>query len=276
MPDFVECADIICSGRRVFAAATGNPHKVDEIHAVLSPLGIDVISASAAGAPEGFDPDETGLTFEENSLIKAEALAGVLFGDVESGVAGGANGADGGGASGVESGFAGGARGAWPDVCGVIADDSGLCVDALDGAPGVISARYAGSGSDSDNLAKLLEELESVPEGERRARFVCVMTLITVDDLSGGGAVPANACEKGYSAGGGRRQIVCRGECEGYIVAEPRGKGGFGYDPVFVPDAFSEPAQTFAEISPEEKNSVSHRAVALKKLYCALSVNGEI
>jgi XTP/dITP diphosphohydrolase len=168
----------------------------------------------------------------------------------------------------------GGAAGS--GVSGVIADDSGLCVDALGGAPGVFSARYAGSGSDADNLAKLLKELESVPEGERRARFVCVMTLITSDDFSGGGAVPAKACESGFLAGGGRRQIVCRGECEGYIIAKPRGKGGFGYDPVFVPDALSGLAQTFAEISPEEKNSVSHRAMALKKLYCALSGNVEI
>jgi XTP/dITP diphosphohydrolase len=231
----------------VLAAATGNPGKAREIQAVLGPLGVRVLTAVEAGAPEGFAPVEDGSTFDENSLIKAEALREVLLGRAP-------------------------VRGAGVD--GVIADDSGLCVDALGGAPGVYSARFAeippaaangrppaagstlcggekrdhGAGADARNVAKLLALLEGVPDEERTARFVCVVTLLPCGD--------------------GVTKTVCRGECEGRITREPRGVSGFGYDPVFVPltEEAAGGARTFAEMSGEEKNAVSHRGRALAKL----------
>jgi len=220
---------------RLFAVATGNPHKIEEIQAVLAPLGIRVITADEAirrsGAESGgfVMPEETGTTFEENSRIKADALAA---------------------AAGIRQ----------EAVDGFIADDSGLCVDALDGAPGVYSARYAGTGSDTDNTGRLLHELEGVPEEARTARFVCVVTLIRSGDV----------------AGGTPDTTVFRGECEGSITAQPRGRSGFGYDPVFIPaeDAVKHGLvrgdKTFAELTPEEKNRISHRARALAKLYEAM------
>ncbi len=128
-----------------------------------------------------------------------------------------------------------------------LADDSGLCVDALDGAPGVNSARYAGRhGDDSANRALLLERLAAVPEGGRSARFVCVLVLVAAD-----GEVLAEA----------------RGECPGRIVHAPRGELGFGYDPVFVPDGDT---RTMAELPSDEKNARSHRGRALEALLPAL------
>lgn len=185
-------------------AATSNKHKIKEIEAVTSSFGMKIITKNEAGAGE-LEVEETGLSFEENSRIKAEAISSV-------------------------TGLA------------AIADDSGLEVDFLDGAPGIYSARFSGeNATDDENNRKLLHLLVDVPYNKRTARFVSVITLIFTDG----------------------RSITVRGECSGQILHEPRGKNGFGYDPLFMPDGFD---KSFAELDPEEKNAVSHRAAALKKL----------
>ena len=125
-----------------------------------------------------------------------------------------------------------------------LADDSGLEVDALDGAPGVISARYAGEHStDAANVDKLLKELEAVPETQRTARFMCTMVYITQDG----------------------QELVSQGSCEGRIAFAPRGDGGFGYDPIFIPDDIDD-GRTMAELTPQEKDGISHRGRALRAL----------
>ena len=182
--------------------ASNNAHKIAELRAILSAYGLDVVSQREAGVH--VEPEETGTTFEENSRIKAVAVM---------------------------------------QACGLpaVADDSGLMVDALNGEPGVYSARYGGpdSISDTDRIDYLLKKLENVPEGKRTAKFVSVITLVTPDG----------------------KEIVARGECPGHILFERHGNGGFGYDPVF----FAEDAGcTFAELAPEQKNQVSHRARALR------------
>ena len=129
-------------------------------------------------------------------------------------------------------------------MCGktTISDDSGLMVDYLGGAPGVYSARFAGEdGNDAKNNEKLLTLLTDVPYKEKRAKFVSVITMVFPDGEA----------------------ITARGECPGHIIDEPAGENGFGYDPLFVPDGFQ---RTFAQLSPEEKNEISHRAVALVEL----------
>ena len=152
------------------------------------------------------DVEETGLTFEENARLKAES------GCRESGL-----------------------------PC--VGDDSGLCVDALDGAPGVYSARFAGEhGNDAANIGKLLELLQDVPEAARTARFVCAVCCIFPD--------------------GG--EITLRGTCEGKIAFAPSGTGGFGYDPVFLPD--EAPDCTMAQLQSKEKDKLSHRGKALALL----------
>ena len=147
------------------------------------------------------DIDENGATFAENARIKAQALY---------------------------------------DLCGgtVLADDSGLCVDALDGRPGIYSARYADPGK---RRQKVLDELKDVLPEHRTARFVCALCLI----------------EKGG------KTTECEGICEGHIIDRSQGTNGFGYDPIFKPDGFE---QTFAELTQDEKNQISHRAAAVKKL----------
>jgi XTP/dITP diphosphohydrolase len=184
-------------------AATRNRGKVSEISAFLSDLGIEAVDPSGfPGAPE---PEETGATYADNALIKARALCN----------------------------FTG---------LPALADDSGIEVSALDGAPGVTSARYAGADQDaSRNRAKLLEALSGVPAALRGARFVCVIAL----------ALPDGA------------EHVFRGECAGFITEAERGGGGFGYDPVFFSP---ELGSTFAEAAPEAKNAVSHRGRALAGL----------
>ena len=124
----------------------------------------------------------------------------------------------------------------------VMADDSGLCVDALSGAPGIYSARYGGEdGNDEKNNDKLLKLLDGVPAKERTAKFVSVITMVYPD-----GTV-----------------LSARGECPGRIITVPTGDGGFGYDPLFVPEGYD---KTFAQLTPEEKNAISHRAAALAEL----------
>ena len=182
-----------------FVLASNNKKKTAELKTILSGLlpGSEVLSLQDIGFTG--DIEETGQTFEENSFIKASVPA--------------------------KLGYVG------------IADDSGLCVDALGGQPGVHSARYSGKG-EHENNEKLLSELENVPDEKRSARFVCVMTAV-------------------FPEGG---SIIARGESEGFILRERRGEEGFGYDPLFYSP---ELGKTFAEAAPEEKNKVSHRGRAL-------------
>ncbi len=183
--------------------ATNNKGKVREIKEILKGLDMEVFSL----ADKGIDVDviEDGTTFEENSMKKASEIFKI------------AN-------------------------CITVADDSGLEVDALDGAPGVYSARYAGEGAtDEEKYTKLLNELKDVPDEKRTARFVSVVAVILPDGT----------------------KTTLRGECEGFIIREPAGSGGFGYDPVFfVPEL----NKTFSEVTLEEKNQISHRGKAFKKL----------
>jgi guanylate kinase len=182
--------------------ASGNAGKLKELTAILAPLGLELIAQSALGISS---PPETGATFLDNALIKARQAA-------------------------RQSGQA------------ALADDSGIEVDALDGRPGVRSARFAGEGaSDADNLHKLLAELHDVPMEFRQARYHCVIAFVRRHDDS--------------------QPIVAHGTWGGRIALEPRGKGGFGYDPIFVP---ADMRCTAAELDPRVKNEVSHRAQALR------------
>ena len=183
-----------------YVLATANPHKADEMRAILADLGVELRERPEDVA----DVDETEPTLEGNALLKARALAA---------------------ATGLPA----------------IADDTGLFVDALDGAPGVRSARYAGEDStDADNVARLLGELASVP-APRTARFRTVIAVAWPD---------------------GESRLV-EGVLEGTILNGPRGSGGFGYDPVFEPRGS---ALTLAEMTPVQKNACSHRANALRAL----------
>lgn len=185
-----------------FLIATGNKHKKIEFERILSPLGIEIKTADELGV-ELLDVEETGTTFEENAILKAKSGMAV-------------------------SGYP------------TLSDDSGLSVDALDGAPGIYSARYAGTddenADDEANNNKLLRELGDLPLAERTAHYVCAV---------------ACAFPNGET-------LVVRGECHGLIGFERRGSGGFGYDPLFIVGE-----KTFAEISPEEKDAQSHRSRAL-------------
>lgn len=185
--------------------ASKNKHKLEEIEVIVKEFGIDLVPLDVAGY-DHIDVVEDGETFEANSFKKAKTIAD-LSGKI------------------------------------VIADDSGLEVDFLDGAPGVYSARFAGEDSnDEKNNQKLLKDLEGVKEEKRDARFVCVITMIIPD----------------------QEPIVVRGECEGRIGFDKSGDSGFGYDPLFIVNGFN--GKTFAELGSEVKNEVSHRAAALIKL----------
>ncbi|MDH3948063.1 MAG: XTP/dITP diphosphatase [Gammaproteobacteria bacterium] len=188
--------------------ASNNPGKVREIGQILADLELQVLPQSAFNIEE---VEETGLSFVENAILKARHAA-------------------------AESGLP------------AIADDSGLEVDALMGAPGIYSARYAGEGaSDSQNLQKLLTELEKVPEAERTARFQCLMVYMWhAQDPT---------------------PLICQGTWEGRITFEPKGESGFGYDPVFFVPSHN---CTSAELAPELKNQLSHRGQALRLLVAAL------
>ena len=181
--------------------ASKNPHKLTELSAILSQHGFEIALESEYGLD--IDVDETGTTFEENSLLKAEAVMK---------------------ASGLP----------------VLADDSGLMVDALNGAPGVYSARYGHKSSDGERTAFLLENMKDVPDDKRTAKVVCVITCLWPDG----------------------RKIVARGECPGVITHEVHGENGFGYDPVFY---LPELGMTYAELPSEQKNAISHRARALQE-----------
>ena len=212
---------------RTAILASQNKNKIKEIRVILEKFGLNVISRDDAGIPTD-DIEETGTTFEENSHLKASVIMDMIASDPSL-------------AKYLDS--------------PVIADDSGLMVDAIGGAPGVYSARYAGEGCTyDDNNTKLLAALEGVPEEKRTAKFVTVITLIYPD---GKGAPEAAVSE------GGRYVLVARGECRGHISDSKRGGEGFGYDPVFIPEGYSE---TFAEKGTDFKNTVSHRAKALAEL----------
>ncbi|MBQ3290895.1 MAG: RdgB/HAM1 family non-canonical purine NTP pyrophosphatase [Mogibacterium sp.] len=212
---------------RTAILASQNKNKIIEISAILNKYGLDVIARDDAGIPTD-DIEETGETFEDNSYLKARTIFDMIREN--------------------------------PDLAKylgspVIADDSGLMVDALDGAPGVYSARYAGEGCTyADNNVKLLAALEGVPEERRGAEFVTVITLIYPDDID----VPAAAVHEGDV-------YVLRaiGRLRGKIAAESRGTQGFGYDPVFIPDGYG---NTFGELGTDFKNTISHRARALMEL----------
>lgn len=184
--------------------ASGNKGKLREIGTILSDLDCEIIAQSKLGIAS---VAETGATFADNAMIKARHAA-------------------------AESGLP------------AIADDSGLVVDALDGRPGINSARYAGTGaSDDDNIDKLLAELRDVPREERGAHFHCAAVWVSPDDSVG--------------------PLVAEGRWRGRILAERRGRGGFGYDPVFFDPNLGRSA---AEMSDEEKNRQSHRAKAFQQL----------
>ncbi|MFD1206554.1 XTP/dITP diphosphatase [Sporosarcina contaminans] len=183
--------------------ATNNAGKAKDFEALFKPFGIRVLTLK--DLEEEIDVEETGTTFEENAILKAETVAKQL------------------------------------DKL-VIADDSGLEIDALSGAPGVYSARYAGLEKNDDaNIDKALKELQGVAEADRTARFRCVLAV----------------------AGPGVETVTFSGSCEGLILEERRGTNGFGYDPIFY---LPEKRCSMAELSPEEKGEISHRGAALDKL----------
>jgi len=185
--------------------ASKNQHKLVEISKITEKFGIELVLQSELGLD--IDVEETGSTFEENSFQKAEAVMK---------------------ASGLPA----------------LADDSGIAVDALNGEPGIYSARYGFDESLDDwgRLLLLLKNTEHVPDGQRQAQFVCVITLVTPEG----------------------QVVQARGEIHGELTREARGENGFGYDPIFY---YPPLGKTTAELSPEEKNQVSHRANALKLFY---------
>jgi len=183
---------------------TNNAGKIRELHELLEDLPVEIAGLSAFANIA--DVEETGATFEENAILKAKSYA-------------------------RQTGW-------W-----ALSDDSGLEVEALGGAPGVFSARYAGENASNDEkIAKLLGELEKTSDPARRARFVCVMAL--ADET-------------------GEIRFLTEGVCEGRIARHTRGTNGFGYDPIFVPDGFEE---TFGELSSTVKREISHRARAIEKI----------
>ncbi|MDP9416268.1 MAG: RdgB/HAM1 family non-canonical purine NTP pyrophosphatase [Actinomycetota bacterium] len=185
--------------------ATRNRGKIVELERILAAAGLDVELVGVDAFPDLADVPETGATFAENALIKAHAVAS---------------------ATGLPA----------------VADDSGICVDALNGMPGVLSARWAGRhGDDVANLELVLAQLAEVPDERRTAHFACAAALALPD---------------------GREEVV-EGRLDGHVIRGPRGTNGFGYDPVFVPDGES---RTTAELSPDEKDAISHRGRAFRAL----------
>ena len=185
--------------------ASKNPHKLVEISKITEKFGIELVLQSELGID--IDVEENGTTFEENSYIKAEAVMK---------------------ASGLPA----------------LADDSGIAVDALNGEPGIYSARYGFDDTldDYGRMMLLLKNTEHVPDGQRQAKFVCVITMVTPQGQT----------------------VQARGEVHGQLTREPRGENGFGYDPIFY---YPPAGCTTAELPPEEKNAISHRANALKLFY---------
>jgi XTP/dITP diphosphohydrolase len=198
--------------KRKLVLATHNPGKVHEIGELLAPLGLEVISADELGLPE---PEETETTFAGNATLKAGAAA-------------------------VASG------------CMALADDSGLVVAALDGAPGIYSARWAGPNKDfAAAMARVEQELTTSGTADRSAKFVCALAL----------------------ARPGEETIVFEGEVAGSLVFPPRGNRGFGYDPIFVAEGMD---TTFGELAPARKHAISHRARAFAQLKAWIESTGEV
>ncbi len=194
--------------------ASSNPGKLRELAALLAPLRFELLSQGELGISA---PEETGTTFRENALLKARYAA-------------------------EHAGLP------------ALADDSGLEVDALGGGPGVRSARYAGAGaSERTNLERLLRELETTPEGQRAARYQCVIAYVR------------SAADP--------KPLLATGTWEGHIARLPAGSGGFGYDPAFVPAGQT---CTAAQLAPARKNALSHRAQALQALIAGLAREGYI
>ena len=188
--------------------ASGNAGKLRELEGLLAPIGFTVTAQSAFGIET---PPETGTTFLKNALLKARHAARLADSPA-------------------------------------LADDSGIEVEALQGRPGIYSARYAGEGAtDIENLEKMLAALHGVPPAKRKACYQCVIVFI--------------------SEASDPDPVVARGSWEGHITLEPRGSGGFGYDPIFLPAGFD---RTAAELSAAEKNAVSHRGQALRALVARL------
>ena len=192
--------------------ASRNPHKLVEISKITEQFDMELVLQSELGVD--IDVEETGSTFEENSYLKARAVME---------------------ATGLPA----------------LADDSGIAVDALNGEPGIYSARYGFDESLDDwgRLQLLLKNTENVPDGQRQAQFVCVITLVTPDG----------------------KVIQARGEVHGELLRAPAGEGGFGYDPIFYYPPYG---KSLAEVSAEEKNQVSHRANALRVFYGKLKEAG--
>lgn len=185
--------------------ATRNPGKVREMQRLLAEAGTSIEVVGLDQFPQLEDVDETGATFIENALLKARYAA-------------------------KESGL--------PSV----ADDSGICVDALNGMPGIYSARWSGNhGNDRANLELLLAQISHVPDERRTARFECAVALVYPDG----------------------KEVVVEGVMPGRVIDQPRGEGGFGYDPIFIADGHT---LTSAELSPAEKDAVSHRGQAIREL----------
>ncbi|MBQ6524585.1 MAG: RdgB/HAM1 family non-canonical purine NTP pyrophosphatase [Atopobiaceae bacterium] len=200
---------------KTVVVATGNAHKLTEIEAILGQIMDDYRFVALGDLGDYPDPEEDGETFYDNALIKAQAAL---------------------------------------DETGLrtaVADDSGLCVDALGGAPGIHSARWAGvHGNDDANNDKLLAEMANVPEAERTARFHSTVVLVSRDE-------------------DGEEILAGNGDCEGTIAYDRRGTNGFGYDPLF--NLADLPGKRMAELEPEEKNAISHRRRALDDLVSKLA-----
>ena len=189
--------------------ASSNKHKVQEINEIVK-TNFPALNLIFILPPENFDPIENGTTFEENSYIKAHA--------------------------------------AWElSHTWVLADDSGLCIDALNGKPGIYSARYAET--PALRIERVLNEMKNVPAQKRNAHFTCAMTLINLK---------------------GETEFKYEGICKGKIIEEARGTNGFGYDPIFMPDGYT---KTIAELSEEEKNKISHRGNAVRKVLSYIKAN---
>jgi XTP/dITP diphosphohydrolase len=215
--------------------ATRNAAKLRELARILSAedRGAQIRLVGLDEFPGAPDVPETGAAFEENALLKARAIA---------------------------------------DYTGLpaVADDSGLCVDALNGMPGVLSARWAGGhGDDQANLELVLAQVADVPDARLGARFVCAAALVAPGALLSlsfpGGPIPPDPPRGGTTPPSppGAREWVVTGQVEGRLIRAPRGSGGFGYDPIFVPDGFG---QTTAEMTAEAKDAISHRGRAFRAL----------
>jgi XTP/dITP diphosphohydrolase len=189
--------------------ATGNAHKVGEVQSILDAAKADIEVVSLVAWPDAPTPIEDGSTFAANALIKARAIAAY---------------------TGLPT----------------IADDSGICVDALNGMPGIFSARWSGAhGRDTDNLELLLGQVREVPDERRGAHFLCAAALVTSDGV----------------------ERVVEGTIDGVLTREPAGGGGFGYDPIFRPHGYE---VTTAELDAAHKNSISHRGAAFRALVPAI------